>query len=219
MRNLFRHIRRRFGAGIFIVLPLFITVWVLYFLFSMIDSWITPSLMKLLAALHVPFIDTIQARILIPIIGMIVLFFFIYALGVLGSNYVGKRIGKLLEERILKIPFIRSIYGGSKQILEAFSSSGEKAFRGVAIVEYPRKGIYSLGFVTSDQGIFQDDSGGSEMVGIFVPTTPNPTSGMFVLVPKKEIIMLDMSIEEGVKMIVSGGLITPEQFGKRMRRP
>ena len=218
MGNLFKHIRRRFGAGLFIVLPLFITVWVLYIMFSVIDSWITPSLMKLLATLQVPFIDTIQARIIIPVIGIIVLFFFIYILGLLGSNYIGKSIGRLLEERILKIPFIRSIYGGSKQILEAFSSSGEKAFRSVVIVEYPRQGLFSLGFLTTEQRDFPDDCGGSGMIGIFVPTTPNPTSGMFVLVPKKEVIMLDISIEEGVKMIVSGGLITPEQFGKKMRR-
>jgi len=213
--NLFKHFRRKFGGGILIILPLFITVWILSFLFSLIDSWITPSLIKLLTVLNVPFINTIQARVLIPVIGIILLVFFLYLLGLLGSNYFGKATVKLFEERILRIPFIKSIYGSSKQILDAFSSSGEKGFRNVVITEYPRKGMYALGFLTSEKGHYLKGVAEEEMITVFLPTTPNPTSGYFVFVPKKEVIFLDMSVEDGLKMIVSGGIIRPDKFERK----
>lgn len=209
---IFRHFRRKFGAGLILVLPLFITLWILYFLFSLIDSWITPSLMKLLTLFHVPFINTVPARILIPVLGLIVLVFFLYLLGVLASFYIGKRIFRVLEQRILKIPFIKGIYNSSKQLLEAFSATGKNAFRNVVIFEYPRRGLYALGFLTSDWGRVIEGVVPDEMMTVFLPTTPNPTSGLFILIPRKELIFVNISIEEGVKMIVSGGLVAPEKI-------
>ncbi|MEW5806650.1 MAG: DUF502 domain-containing protein [Acidobacteriota bacterium] len=214
---IFRHFRRKFGTGLILVLPLFITLWILYFIFSIIDSWITPSLMKLLDLFKVPFINTVPARIVIPVVGIIVLVLFLYLLGVIASFYMGKRVFKLLEQRILKIPFIKGIYGASKQLLDAFSSTGKKAFRNVVVFEYPRKGIYSLGFLTSDRGLVLEKFGEDKMMAVFLPTTPNPTSGLFILVPRKDITFLDVSIEEGIKMIVSGGLVVPENFEKRIK--
>ncbi len=216
VKKFFKHFRRKFGAGLFTILPIFITAWVLYLAFSLIDSWVTPSLMKLLTALNVPFINTIQARILVPVIGIIVLIIIVYLLGAIGSHYIGGGIGRLIEERIMKIPMVKGIYGSSKQLLEAFSPAGEKAFRNVVIFEYPRRGIYVLGFLATEKGIVFPAQSEDEMMGVFLPTTPNPTSGFFLLVPKKDLVILDMSIEDGLKMIVSGGLIKPEKFEARI---
>lgn len=216
LKRFFKHFRRKFGTGLVTILPIFITAWILYLVFSLIDSWVTPSLMKLLTMLNVPFINTIQARILVPVIGLIVLVLIIYLLGLIGSHYIGGGIGRLIEERIMKVPMVKSIYGSSKQILEAFSPTGEKAFRNVVIFEYPRRGIYVLGFLATEKGNIFSGLSEDEMMGVFLPTTPNPTSGFFLLIPKKDLVVLDMSIEEGLKMIVSGGLIRPEKFEVKM---
>ncbi len=218
IKQFLKHFRGKFGAGLILLLPLFITLWVLYFIFKIIDNWITPILMNILFLFDFPFINTVLARILIPIVGLFILIFLIYLLGILASNFIGKKIFTYFEYRILKIPFIKGIYGSSKQLLSALSSTRRGAFRNVVLFEYPRRGIFSMGLVTTDRGFQLKESEKEEMVPIFLPTTPNPTSGLFILIPRNDLIYLDISVEEGIKMIVSGGIVTPEAFKEKIRK-
>lgn len=212
-----KHFRGKFGAGLILLLPLFITLWVLFFIFNLIDNWITPLLMKILRLFEFPFVDSVPTRILVPIIGFITLIFLIYLLGILASNFIGRKLFSVFEDRILKIPFVKGIYGSSKQLLSALSSTRRGAFKNVVLFEYPRRGIYSMGLVTTERGFQIHKAGVEDMVPIFLPTTPNPTSGLFILVPKSDVIYLDISVEEGIKMIVSGGIVTPEDFSDRIK--
>ncbi len=215
--KLLKHFRVKFGAGLILLLPLFITVWVLFFIFNLIDNWITPLLMKILRLFEFPFVDSVPTRLLVPVIGFITLIFLIYLLGILASNFIGRKLFSVFEERILKIPFVKGIYGSSKQLLSALSSTRRGAFKNVVLFEYPRRGIYSMGLVTTERGFQIPKEGQENMVPIFLPTTPNPTSGLFILVPRSDVIYLDISVEEGIKMIVSGGIVTPDDFSDRIK--
>ena len=217
-KTFFKHFRGKFGAGLILLLPLFITIWVLYFLFKLIDNWITPILMNILYLFEFPFVDTVPARILVPIVGLLLLILLIYLLGILMSNFIGKKVFTLFESRILKIPFIKGIYGSSKQLLSALSSTRRGAFKNVVLFEYPRKGIFSMGLVTTKRGFKLGQSEEGDVVPIFLPTTPNPTSGLFILVPRKDVTYLDITVEEGIKMIVSGGIVTPDNFMERVEK-
>lgn len=217
-KNFIKHFRGKFGAGLILLLPLFITFWVLFFIFNLIDNWITPLLMNILVFFEFPFVDTVPARFLVPIVGFLTLIFLIYILGILASNFIGKKLFSLFEERILKIPFIKGIYGSSKQLLSALSSTRQGAFKSVVLFEYPRRGIYSMGLVTTEKVFQFRGEKDEDMIPIFLPTTPNPTSGLFILVPRRDVIFLNISVEEGVKMIVSGGIVTPDDFSDKLKK-
>jgi uncharacterized membrane protein len=174
--------------------------------------------MKILRLFEFPFVDSVPTRILVPIVGFITLIFLIYLLGIFASNFIGRKLFSVIEERILKIPFVKGIYGSSKQLLSALSSTRRGAFKNVVLFEYPRRGIYSMGLVTTERKFQVQKPDSEDMIPIFLPTTPNPTSGLFILVPKSEVIYLNITVEEGIKMIVSGGIVTPEDFSDRIRK-
>jgi uncharacterized membrane protein len=126
-----------------------------------------------------------------------------------------------IEGGIRKIPFVKSIYGGARQLLDAFGSGGKGTFTRVVLVEYPRAGVWTLGFVTSEERLAMPSPERAETrsaVTVFFPTTPNPTSGWLAVVPERDILEIDLSIEEGVKLIVSGGIVAPEAMSARIRR-
>jgi uncharacterized membrane protein len=130
-------------------------------------------------------------------------------MGLIVTNVIGRKTIQLGEKLLSKVPLVWNIYHSSKQLMESISVSGKKAFRQVVLVEYPRKGIYTLGFLTSDARGEVQMVTEKETVNIFVPTTPNPTSGVLIVVPKGDLIPLSMSIEEGIKVVVSGGMVVP----------
>jgi uncharacterized membrane protein len=213
------HLRNKFLTGLLIVLPAFITLLMIRFSFSLFeDIFAGPSAylfkvigMPQLIHYHVP-----------GIIGLFALIFITYIIGLSLTNVIGKKLIQLGEKLLSKVPLVWNIYHASKQVMESISISGKNAFRKVVLVEYPRKGTYAIGFLTSDaQGEVQSVTE-KETVNIFIPTTPNPTSGVLLIVPKEEIILLTMSIEEGIKMVVSGGMVVPpltrkdSQFDKRI---
>jgi uncharacterized membrane protein len=141
--------------------------------------------------------------------GIILLISLILLIGIFARNFIGKKLGGLGEKILNKIPLVRNIYTSIKQIVTTIFMQGKSNFRGVVLVEYPRRGAYSVGFVTGDtkgqiQRITEDN-----LVNVFVPTTPNPTSGFFILFPENDITLLNMTVEEGMKMIISAGMVTP----------
>jgi uncharacterized membrane protein len=133
----------------------------------------------------------------------------ITAIGRLARNYVGKKMIEWVEAAMLRIPLFNKIYGAIKQINEAFSSGGKNSFKTVVLVEFPRAGIYSIGFLTSEDHAEVQAKTRGKVVCVFVPTTPNPTSGFLILVPEDQVTRLDMSVAEAIKYIVSLGAIAP----------
>ena len=205
------HIRRHLLRGLMLVLPLLITVWLLALLFGVTDQYVTPLVRRGLEALGVPRMEGRIARIGIPLIGLVLTTIFVYLLGVFAANITARKLVTWIESGIVRIPVVRSIYGPSRQLLDAFTVSGDRHFSRVVLVEYPRRGLWTIGLVTREARHTIGPSGSPPTVSVpvFLPTTPNPTSGWMILVPEEELIELDLSIEDGLKMVVSGGIVSP----------
>lgn len=143
--------------------------------------------------------------------GLIITFALIAIVGMLVRTLIGKRLIALWENIVGRIPFIRGIYGAAKQLTEALLVTGEKSFSRVALLEYPRKGLYCIGFVTGQtRGEVAVKFEDKKMLNIFVPSTPNPTTGYYIVLPESDVIPLDISVEDAFRMIISGGLSIPE---------
>jgi len=156
-----------------------------------------------------PVVETITGRDL-PGVGLILSLLIIFLVGLFATNIIGKKIIHIGEKFLMKIPFFRSIYISLKKVLEAMFSQHHDSFKKPVLFEYPRKGLFQIGFLTRKTSPYFDAVTGKELYNIFLPTTPNPTSGMFILVPREETILLDISIEEALKLIISGGILSPE---------
>jgi len=130
--------------------------------------------------------------------------------GLLARNYFGKRIIQWVDSALLRVPLLNKIYGATKQVNDAFSSTNKTAFRTVVLVEFPRAGVYSIGFITSEPDLEVQSKIEAKIVCVFVPATPNPTSGFLLLVPEDKVIKLEMSVPDGIKYIISLGSILPE---------
>ena len=185
--------RRIFLTGILTAIPIYITIQLLQFMLGIMDRILAPVITRMLG-FH------------IPGLGLVMIILFIFLLGLLVTNFIGRRLYEFGENVLLKVPIVSSIYNTSKQIVQTFSPENRKAFQKVVWLEYPRKGIWSLGFVTG-----QSSSGdGVPYYNIFIATTPNPTSGFVIFVPVADAIESELSIEEGFKMLISGGMISAE---------
>jgi len=204
--NARKSIRNIFFAGILITVPLGLSVFILRFLFRWIDNLFSPTITTLLIKFgHIP----LDPDYKIPGIGVGTTLVLIFLVGLFTRNIVGRNVVRLYEAVLTRIPIFKNIYVGAKQVLETIGSSSDQSFNKVVMLEYPRPGIYALAFITSESRGEVKRVLEKEMTNIFLPTTPNPTSGFFLLVPDEDIIELDMSVEDGIKMIISGGLVTP----------
>lgn len=188
-------------TGLVVWLPIIITVVVLHFIVDLLDQ--TVSLLpqsyhpKQLIGYNIPGLGVI--------ISLLLLFF----TGILATNFFGQLLVKWGESILARIPLVRSIYSAAKQVLSAILSTNSQAFREVLLIEYPRKGSWSIGFQTGIANPSISQGANEELVSAFIPTTPNPTSGFIILVPKKEVIKLDMSIDEALKYVISLGVMQP----------
>ncbi|MGB1077643.1 MAG: DUF502 domain-containing protein [Bdellovibrionales bacterium] len=197
-------LRNYFLAGILVTAPIAITLYLTYSFLSAIDSKVRRI---------IPFEKLFPPEyheIAVPGLGIIIAVIFFILVGWFARNFLGRLVIRMSEYVVHRLPVISSLYGAIKQILETVMASKSQAFREVVMLEYPRKGVWSVGFVTgTTEGQIQDNTK-EETVNVFVPTTPNPTSGYLLFVPKKELKYLDMTVEQGVKLVVSAGIITPE---------
>ena len=203
-----KNIRRKLVAGLLVVFPIFITFIVIKFLFSLIGGILSPVVKKAFILLgSSPPKSTID-EFVVTSVAFVLTFIALYFIGVIATNFFGKLILGFFEAILHKTPIIKNIYTTSKRLIEIISLPGRQSFKRVVIVEYPRVGMKAFAFVTGN--IKTKD--GTELTSIFIPTTPNPTSGFLIYIPEEDIIETGMNIEEGMKLIISGGILVPEQL-------
>jgi uncharacterized membrane protein len=208
-----------FWAGSAIVLPGVISIAVLLWLFHTFAN-ITDTLL-----IFLPRKLTHEANGEGPMywywsmVALLVAIVLIGIVGMLARNYFGKRIIEWVDSALLHIPLLNKIYGVTKQVNEAISSSNKTAFRTVVLVEFPRPGVHTIGFVTNDQPEIVQPGTGQKVVCVFVPTTPNPTGGYLLLFPENQVTKLDMSVADGIKYVISLGAISPDYVPPRPVHP
>ena len=208
-------LRRLLLGGLLILAPAYLTIYVLVLLFRFMDGIFAPLIDKTLST----FLK--EPGIHIPGLGILLTLLVILFLGWLSTGVVGRRMIDSVEGFIRRVPIAKSVYGATKGILEALSRDQADAFKRVVLVEYPRLGTYGIGFVTGGPARWSASPHDMELVPVFVPTTPNPTSGYLLLVPPREIIECPVTVEEGIRMVVSGGILQPEliQAQERVETP
>lgn len=195
------HLRRYLIAGLLLWLPLGVTVLVVRLLVGFMDQ-----------TLHL-LPEQLQPEALlgfhIPGLGLLLAVLVVLTTGILVANLFGRRLVALWEAVLARIPLVRSIYSAVKQLAETMFSGGGQSFRKVLLIEYPRKGLWTLAFQTGTGLGEAQRKTGRDVINVFVPTTPNPTSGFFLMVPREEVVELDMSVDDGLKMIISMGVVVP----------
>jgi uncharacterized membrane protein len=198
-------IRRYFIAGILFFAPIGVTIWAIGTIIGWLDKLLLPRVLKLV-------LPGVEDPPSIPLLGMLFTFVVILFLGVIARHLLGGEFQRAWERLLARVPVARSIYAGVKQLVEAIFSSSNQAsrFNRVVLVEYPRRGVFALAFTTGPaKGIVQEVTE-REMINCFVPTTPNPTSGFYLLVPQEDLTEVALSVEEAFKLVMSAGLVTPE---------
>ena len=207
-----RGIRGHFYAGLIVILPLFLTIFIINWMVNLIVAVTKESLFTSFINSAIIFFgieNNIHLVTVVYILYLLSILIFITLIGYVAKNIVGKKITRFINRIIGKLPIVKHIYTTISQIVSLVSSEKGNTYKRAIAVEYPRKGIYSIGFLTSEENAILSKEAGKELCNIFIPTSPNPTSGMFICVPKEEVIFLDMKIDDAVKLIISGGVIVP----------
>lgn len=190
--------RKHFLTGLLAMSPLAVTAWILWNFYGMISSTMRPWVQR------VPYLEE-YPEFYLTLVGVLIFFLLISLVGMFTRNLIGVAFFRLVERFIERIPVVKSVFSASKQIAEVFLQDQRTAFKKVVMFEYPRRGVYALGFLTRDVL-------GEGQVNVFLPTTPNPTSGFMLMIPRDDLKVLSIQVEEAIKLIVSGGsIMTPDQ--------
>lgn len=199
MGKIRKKIKKNFLAGFAIILPIGITLYLIVFMFEFLDGILGP-IFRWIFGRSVPGLGLLVSLILILIVGM------------MATNVIGSRLIAFGEKIITGTPLVKSIYISTKQVFTAlFRNTTKNTFKCVVMVEYPRKGMYVLGFATGSATGEVQDKTKEKVINIFIPTTPNPTSGFLIMVPEQDVVAMDMSVEDAVKVIISGGVLPPQK--------
>ena len=198
----FGRLRTWMFAGVLVTAPIVITFYLIWWVIHFIDGIVTP----LIPPAYQP---ENMLQFGIPGLGVVLVLIALTLIGALTTSLLGRFFLNLSDRVMARMPVVRGIYGATKQVFETIFSSQGNAFRSVVLVEFPRAGAWSLGFITATTTGEIANHAAAPQVNVFVPTTPNPTSGYLLFVPRKDVIELQMTVEEGIKMIVSGGIVTP----------
>ena len=201
--KIFRRISNNFFKGILISAPIIITLYIAWGLIKFFDKKASPLL------------GTFPFEI--PGFGLITVFIFFAIIGFITTGLLGRIFSSSIEKVLSRMPVLRNIYSGLKQLFEAILAKKSNSFREVVLLEYPREGIWAMGFLTGETKGEVNRKTKNQMANIFLPTTPNPTSGFLLFVPKKDILRLTMTVEEGIKMIISAGMLTPSENQKKIK--
>ena len=197
-------IRSWFFTGILVMTPLILTIYVVWAFITFVDNLVVPLVpIEYRPSYYLPFS--------IPGLGLIIVFLFTTFVGILATGLLGRTLIRLWENILSRMPVVRSVYSAIKQILETVMATQSDAFRQAVLVEYPRKDIWAIGFVTGSTKGEVSENVNKKMVNVFMPTTPNPTSGFLLFFPEKDLIFLEMSVEDALKLVVSGGMVVPKR--------
>jgi uncharacterized membrane protein len=198
-------LRGYFFAGVLVTAPMAITVYIAWLLISLVDE-------RVFSVIPPQYNPETYLPFSVPGIGLVLMVLFLTVVGAITAGYIGKLLLRLSERALNRMPIVRSIYGTAKQIVETIVSNKSSAFREVVLVEYPRKDVWTVAFLTGptvDEVTEIADPADRGMVNVFVPTTPNPTSGFLLFLPRSDVHRLPLSVEEGLKLVLSGGIVTP----------
>jgi len=213
---LFRRLRNYFITGLVVILPAILTFVILWYIIIKTNEWILAPITDALIQATKPFLPDIPKvsfaylDYIIKFLVLILILTFVIIVGLATRLFIIRKSFEGIENLLLKVPMVGKIYLSIKQLSGAFLGQQKGIFEKVALLEYPRRGVYSIGFVTSRVREEIQLKTKPNMINVFVPTTPNPTSGVFLLVPEDELTYLDMTIEEGLRLVVSGGKVTPD---------
>jgi uncharacterized membrane protein len=199
--------KRYFITGLLVLVPLFITIWVLTTLISLMD--------QSLLLLPVEWRPEAQLGRAVPGIGAILTLLIIFVTGLIATNFFGKRLILIWEALLGRVPVVKSIYSSVKQVSDTLFSDSGQAFRKALLVQYPREGSWTIAFMTGQPGGDVANHLQGEYVSVYVPTTPNPTSGFFLMMPKADVVELNMSVDEALKYIISMGVVSPGVISAR----
>jgi uncharacterized membrane protein len=203
-RSLFASLRASFLTGLVVIAPVGLTIWLIWSVTGWIDGFVLPLVPR-----------TIQPEKYIGInlrgVGVIIFLIFTTFIGWIGKGLIGRSLIAYGESLVERMPVVRTIYSGIKQISETVFAQSERSFEKACLIQYPRKGIWAIGFIsTSAKGeVAQRADTSGELIGVFVPTTPNPTSGFLLFFPEEDVIELKMTVEEAAKLVISAGLVYP----------
>ena len=210
-RSFLARLRAYLLTGVLVTAPITITAWLTITIVNFVDNRVEkfiPSHYN--PEQYLPFS--------IPGLGLIAMIVFLVVVGMLATNFLGRFFVRIGENILDRLPVVRSLYGAIKQIFETVFANQSEAFREVIMIEYPRKGMWVIGFLTGKSKGEVQEKTKNNTVNVFVPTTPNPTSGFLLFVPEKDIIRMDMSVEEGLKLVVSAGIVTPDKMEKLQKK-
>ena len=202
-----RILRTRFVAGLLVVVPLILTFVLLRSLVEFVDGLFRPVIIRLFGVAY----D-------IPLVGIVITLAIIILTGIISTNVFGNRFLQFSERQLLKIPVVNFIYGPLKQLVHTLSVPQSKSFKSVVLVEYPRTGIYAIGFLVNETTL-PPEKGEGKLLSVFIPSSPTPISGFVFLFPEKDVEYLDMTIEESIKFFVSGSIICPANLKLKKETP
>jgi uncharacterized membrane protein len=200
-----RHVRNTLLQGLLFLLPIWVSVVILWFVLSRISALSRPFLEAVLKFLEVEV--PASALTALALVFSLVL---IYCIGLIGMNFLGRKLLRVVDRALLSAPLLKGLYGGTKQVIDALTLQKKSSFSDIVAVEYPRSGLWTIGFVTKR---------GEGMTYVFLPTTPNPTSGWMVLIPDDQVRPLDMTMDDAIKLIVSGGIVGEPLPSHTFKRP
>lgn len=202
--------RKNFLTGLVVIAPLYLTVWLIWSVVGLIDAKV---------ATVVPAHYNLQTYYDVPGYGLVVFVLFAALVGAIAKNLFAARLIRFGEGILDRLPIVRSVYNAIKQIAETVLVQSGTSFKKACLIEYPRKGLWAVAFVSTEtRGEIRDRAGETEMLSVFLPTTPNPTSGFLLFVPRADVIELDMSVEDAAKLIISAGLVVPPSRAARPAR-
>ncbi|HHT9136718.1 MAG TPA: DUF502 domain-containing protein [Candidatus Wunengus sp. YC60] len=203
-----KDVRRRMLTGLLLILPVYVTFFVVKFLFGFVGGTLSPVIKKVLQFYGVALPKTSLDEFIITFLGLILTFISLYFIGIFAANFVGKSIITYFENLLTKTPIIKSIYSSVKQIIHSISLPGKQAFKRVVLVDFPKAGTKSIGFVT---GATQYNNE-KKLISVFIPTTPNPTTGFLIFTPEEDVMDSNLTVEDAFKTLFSGGVLTPKDI-------
>ena len=206
-RKVMHFLEKNLFAGIIVILPITVTIFIIrFFVVSLNSIMLNPLAIRLKPYLLQEEQRLFLAKAVVFIAALLIIIF----IGIMTRIIIVRKTFSFFEKFLYKLPMVNKIYGAIKEISKAFLGNKKSGFKKVVLVEYPRKGIYTIGFVTSESMIaFSVSEDSRDLVSIYIPTTPNPTSGLFIMVPRGDVKALDMSVEEALKVVISAGAIAP----------